>query len=130
LIQEDVKLDKPEDIHYVFSGLAPLSVRLIEMMMNLGGFNRIKEQLKLLPGNTVSPDNEADFFKETQRKKRILVYFIGGVTFAEIAALRFLNTLFPDKKFIVATTSIINGNSCMQQMRTAKDNNLDLTQLK
>ena len=100
------------------------------MMMNLGGFNRIREQLKLLPGATVSPDNEAEFFKETQRKKRILVYFIGGVTFAEIAALRFLNTLFPDKKFIVATTSIINGNLCMQQMRTAKDNNLDLMQLK
>jgi hypothetical protein len=24
-------------------------------------------------------------------KKKVLVYFIGGVTFAEIAALRFLN---------------------------------------
>ena len=124
-----MKLDKPEDIHYVFSGLAPLSVRLVEMMMNQGGFNRIREQLKLLPGAVVSPDNEAEFFKETQRQKRILVYFIGGITFAEIAALRFLNTLFPDKKFTVATTSIINGNSCMQQMRTAKDNNLDLLQL-
>ena len=59
-----------------------------------------------------------------------MVYFIGGVTFAEIAALRFLNTLMPDKKFIVATTSIISGNSCMQQMRTAKDNNLDFMTLK
>ena len=58
------------------------------------------------------------------------MYFIGGVTFAEIAAVRFLNTLFPDKKFIVATTSIINGNTCMDELRSAKDNNLDLLSLK
>jgi len=50
LIQEEVKIDKPESIHYVFAGLAPLSVRIIEMMFNAGGFNRMKEQLKLIPG--------------------------------------------------------------------------------
>ena len=107
-------MDIPENIHYVFAGLAPLSVRLIEMLISAGGFARIKDQLKLLPGAEIKPDNEAEFFKETQRKKKILVYYVGGVTFAEIAALRFLNKIFPDKKFVVATTSIINGNSCMQ----------------
>lgn len=76
------------------------------------------------------PENEAEFFRDTQKKKRILVYFVGGVTFAEVAALRFLNTLFPDKKFLVATTQIINGNLCMEQMRTAQVNNFDLTTLK
>lgn len=126
-----MKLDKPDNIHYVFfGGLAPLSVRLIEMMMNTGGYGRIRDQLRLIPGAIISPENEAEFFKETQRKKKILVYYIGGVTYAEIAALRFLNTLFPDKKFVIATTSIINGNNCMQQMRTAKENNLDLLTLK
>lgn len=38
------------------------------------------------------------------RKKRVLVYFIGGVTYGEIAAIRFLNKIFKDKKFIIATT--------------------------
>jgi hypothetical protein len=33
-----------------------------------------------------------------------LVYYIGGVTYGEIAAIRFLNKLFKDKKFIIATT--------------------------
>ena len=111
--------------------MAPLSVRLVEMMMSPEmmtpeGYAKVRDQI---PGPLLVSDKLQDFFKETQRKKRILVYFIGGVTFAEIAALRFLNTMFPDKKFIVATTSIINGNSCMQQMRTAKDTNLDLMQL-
>lgn len=49
----------------MFAGLAPLSVRLIEMLINAGGFTRIKEQLKLLPGAEIKPDNEAEFFKET-----------------------------------------------------------------
>lgn len=104
-------------------------MRLIETMINLKGFSKMTNQLKLLPGLAVFPDNEAEFFKETQKKKRILVYFVGGVTFAEVAALRFLNTLFPDKKFVVATTQIINGNLCMSQMRTANVNNLDLATL-
>jgi hypothetical protein len=38
------------------------------------------------------------------RKKRIMVYFIGGITYGEIAAIRFLNTINKDKKFIIATT--------------------------
>ena len=39
------------------------------------------------------------------KKKIILVYFIGGITFAEVAALRFLNEQ-KDAKFnlIIATT--------------------------
>ena len=59
-----MKIDKPEDIHYVFTGLAPLSVRIVEMMMNSGGFTRIKD-LTLIPGASIKPDNEAEFFKET-----------------------------------------------------------------
>ena len=45
------------------------------------------------------PDNESDFFepKNEQRsssrteKKKVLLYFVGGVTFAEIGAIRFMN---------------------------------------
>jgi len=54
---------------------------------------------------------------DQSRKKRVLVYFIGGITYGEIAALRFLNKIFKDKKFIVATTQIINGDNCVQMLR-------------
>ena len=63
------------------------------------------------------------------RAKKVLVYFLGGVTYAEIAAIRFLNSCdkFRDRvKFVIATTSIINGNKCINQMRTTQTNNLDL----
>jgi len=59
-------------------------------------------------------------------KKKVLIYFIGGVTFAEIAAIRFLNSR-PDSnvKLIIATTQIITGNKCVNQMRTGLTNLLD-----
>ena len=47
----------------------------------------------------------------------MLVYFIGGITFGEIAAIRFLNKIFKDKKLIIATTQIINGDSCIEMLR-------------
>lgn len=40
--------------------------------------------------------------------KVVLVYFIGGVTYSEIAALRFLGRK-KGYRFIIATTAIING---------------------
>lgn len=93
--------------------------------------------LKLIPGSQTCPENEHELFspqlrKGTDARKKILVYFIGGVTFAEIAAIRFLNNLFADKKlkFIIATTSIITGNRSVAQLRTAQTNKLDLQELK
>jgi hypothetical protein len=38
-------------------------------------------------------------------KKKVLVYFLGGITYAEIAAIRFLNEQkgFPFKLYIATT---------------------------
>jgi transposase-like protein len=57
------------------------------------------------------------------------VYFVGGVTYGEIAAVRFLNKLFKDKKFIIATTQIISGDACIQMLRGQINNRLNLTSI-
>lgn len=91
-----------------------------------------KLELKALPGPHEFPHNEAEFFKaagEQGRKKRILVYYIGGITYGEIAAIRFLNKIFKDKKFIIATTQIINGDSCVQMLRGQINNGLTVSSL-
>lgn len=98
------------------------------------GFSGIKKVLDLLAGNSISPkaQEEQEFFdwNTTRRTKKVLVYFLGGVTFAEIAAIRFLNKLWSGQyKFIIATSSIISSEKCMRQMRTASINNLDLMTL-
>lgn len=50
------------------------------------------------------------------KKRKILLYFLGGINYAEIAAIRFLKKLHPMYRFIIATTSIINGETALKQM--------------
>ena len=136
LINEEVKLDDPQSIHYVFGGMAPISVSLLIRMFEQRGFQAISRVLSLLPGGIINPAprDEHEFFEPStiNRVKKVLIYFLGGVTYAEVAAIRFLNThsMFSGRfKFVVATTSIISSEKCMRQMRTAAVNNLDLNSL-
>jgi len=44
----------------------------------------------------------------------VLVYYVGGVTVAELAAYRFLNQKQTQFTFMVAATSICNGNRLLR----------------
>ncbi|KAL8090386.1 vacuolar protein-sorting-associated protein 33 homolog isoform X2 [Apium graveolens] len=127
LIVEDTNTANPIDISYVFSGYAPLSVRLIDKAIR-HGWRPIKQLLKLLPGPH-SETKRSGFASNTSfdslpgaaystnkvgdgRRSLALVVFIGGVTYAEISALRFLSSQegMPHE-LIVASTNIVNGHS-------------------
>jgi len=43
LINEDVDMAKPQDVSYVFNGLAPLSVKLIELLLAEKGLAKIQK---------------------------------------------------------------------------------------
>ena len=46
-----------------------------------------------------------------------LIFFLGGVTFAEIAALRFLSQLEDGgTEYVIATTKLINGASWIESL--------------
>ena len=100
--------------------MAPISVSVLIRMFDQRGFQAIQRILNLLPGGITMPGarDEAEFFESnTLRTKKILVYFLGGVTYAEVAAIRFLNThaVFGGRyKFVIATTSIICSEKCMK----------------
>jgi hypothetical protein len=119
----------PRDISYVYNGFSPISVRLIELFLEMQGLNALHQKgLLKLVGLTEDKikiaAGEAKFFnppasqpgRPAFKKKKILIYFIGGITFAEMAAIRFLQNLYPKYKFIIATTSIINGESALAQL--------------
>ncbi|XP_056683837.1 vacuolar protein-sorting-associated protein 33 homolog isoform X2 [Spinacia oleracea] len=107
LVVEDTDTANPNDISYVFSGYAPLSVRLIQQAIR-SGWRPIEEILKLLPGPHFETKRgglsrasslesltggSANVDKAASgRRSVVLVVFIGGVTFAEISALRFLSS--------------------------------------
>ncbi|OIT26365.1 PREDICTED: vacuolar protein-sorting-associated protein 33 homolog [Nicotiana attenuata] len=127
LIVEDIDTANPNDISYVFSGYAPLSIRLVQHAIR-SGWRPIEEILKLLPGphsdikrggfssspslDTLNGSLHGSDKVVDGRRSLVLVVFIGGVTSAEISALRFLSGqegMAYD--IIVATTNIINGST-------------------
>ncbi|XP_008837554.1 vacuolar protein sorting-associated protein 33A [Nannospalax galili] len=120
LWMDDVNEQNPTDISYVYSGYAPLSVRLAQLLSR-PGWRSIEEVLRILPG---------PHFEERQplptglQKKRqpgenrvTLIFFLGGVTFAEIAALRFLSQLEDGgTEYVIATTKLMNGTSWIEAL--------------
>ncbi|KAJ6983413.1 hypothetical protein NC653_026272 [Populus alba x Populus x berolinensis] len=127
LVVEDTDTANPNDIAYVFSGYAPLSIRLVQQAVR-SGWRPMEEILKLLPGphsetkrggfssspsfDTLHGASAAVDRVADGRRSLVLVVFIGGVTFAEISALRFLSaqeTMAYD--LIIGTTKIVSGNT-------------------
>jgi len=57
--------------------------------------------------------------------KTVFVFFVGGVTFAEIAALRFINKQLEAagerKRLVVCTTSMLSGRSIMEGVLEKKN---------
>jgi len=49
-------------------------------------------------------------------KKVVLVFFIGGCTFTEISAIRFLSKKSEEYNYVVGTTKLINGNTLIESL--------------
>ena len=130
LINSEVSSVDPDDIAYVSSGYAPLTVRLVQALVS----GKSREAMKELPGKLVAVSQGEvplkysasldknlswnilpDTVKTEKKKPVLLVLYVGGVTFMEIAALRFLSKRpnFP-YEIICCTTKIFNGTSCLQ----------------
>lgn len=163
---DDVQETEPDDIAYVFSGYAPLSVRLVQCVLQKQflqtfppgaaatsssiaksalsltpaaatatpaapastpaanptstGWKPFEDTLSRIRGATVDitqsgRDAAASQARKTLRANRegpkiSLVFFLGGVTFAEIAALRFVGgKLGEGRGVVIATTGIVGG---------------------
>ncbi|QHO00944.1 uncharacterized protein DS421_13g410710 [Arachis hypogaea] len=130
LVVEDTDTANPNDISYVFSGYAPFSIRLIQHAIR-SGWRPVEEILKLLPGphletkrgafsNSPSFDSLSGVSTGIAkvpdgRRALVLVVFVGGVTFAEISALRFLcSQEGMAYDLIIATTKIVNGQTLVE----------------
>ncbi|KAM4707633.1 vacuolar protein sorting-associated protein 33A [Discoglossus pictus] len=120
LWMDDVNEQNPTDISYVYSGYAPLSVRLAQVLVR-PGWRSIEEVLKILPGPQFEERQSlpAGLLKKRQQgeNKVMLIFFLGGVTYAEIAALRFLSQMEDSgTEYIIATTKLINGTTWIKSL--------------
>ncbi|RDA85860.1 hypothetical protein CP532_4910 [Ophiocordyceps camponoti-leonardi (nom. inval.)] len=144
LIVDEVQEDNPNDIAYVYSGYAPLSIRLVQCVLqkqqllsmtkgNNGpsaagagaatqGWHGFDEALKNVRGPTFYETQKGEdkavkaraLLAGSGQKQTVFVVLVGGITFTEIAALRFLAKQEEDRRnIVICTTSIISGNRMM-----------------
>ena len=139
-----INLIDPQDINYIYYQYAPLSIRLIqkivfpttmnltETMNLLPGATFIDTQQvpmelkrhRMDSTTSVNSLNKSTKVQQQQQQQQssqqktesraTMVVFIGGITYGEIAALRFLSDQNHD--FIIATTHFINGTNLMKSL--------------
>ncbi|XP_045545382.1 vacuolar protein sorting-associated protein 33B isoform X1 [Salmo salar] len=116
---EEYDLRVPRDMAYIFSGAyIPLSCKLIEQVLERDGWTGLEEVTRMLNGHefaVTAGSNGSDARVKTDSQRIILVMFLGGCTFSEISALRFLGRE-KGLKFIVVTTAITNSTRLLESM--------------
>ncbi|XP_024118972.1 vacuolar protein sorting-associated protein 33B [Oryzias melastigma] len=113
---EEYDLRVPKDMAYIFSGAyVPLSCKLIEQVLERDGWVGLEEVTRLLNGHefAVTGGSRAEASSDAQRL--VLVMFLGGCTFSEISALRFLGRA-KGYKFIVVTTAVTNSSRLLEAL--------------
>ncbi|XP_002061201.3 vacuolar protein sorting-associated protein 33A [Drosophila willistoni] len=141
-VDDNVEVN-PKDISYVHSFYAPLTARLVEHSLKPLGWQSLKSQINNLPGPTFE-DFQAPLIGISGRPNEgpigsaggaigsgsggsggsllhvprvVLVCFVGGCTFAEIAALRFLAAQEDNNvEFVIATTKVINKHTFLDSL--------------
>lgn len=155
LIVEEVNEQDPNDIAYVYSGYAPLSVRLVQCVIqkqylysitkagpsNPGaigggggggggssaaahGWHGFEDALKSVRGETFNRVQKGDQEQASKARhmlsgagagKTVVIMFLGGISFTEIAALRFVARREEGvRRLLVCTTDVVSGNGMME----------------
>lgn len=115
---EEYDLRVPRDMAYIFSGAyVPLSCKLVEQVLERDGWTGMEEVTRLLNGHefAVTGSSGADARTQGDARRVVLVMFLGGCTFSEISALRFLGRE-KGYKFIVVTTAITNSSRLIESL--------------
>uniref|UniRef100_A0A3P8XCB1 VPS33B late endosome and lysosome associated n=1 Tax=Esox lucius TaxID=8010 RepID=A0A3P8XCB1_ESOLU len=115
---EEYDLRVPRDMAYIFSGAyIPLSCKLIEQVLERDGWTGLEEVTRMINGHEFAVTGETckGDHAEQFSARIILVMFLGGCTYSEISALRFLGKE-KGYKFVVVTTAITNSARVLESM--------------
>ncbi|KFX95443.1 hypothetical protein O988_05784, partial [Pseudogymnoascus sp. VKM F-3808] len=151
LIVDEVNEQDPNDIAYVYSGYAPLSVRLVQCILqkqyllsftrgsaapgnanaNAGGgggqgWRGFDEAVKHARGATFDEIQKGEdkavkarsLLTNSGEKKTVIIVFLGGITYTEIAALRFIA-----KKEEAENTDLVLGLEDIYRLATSRPPN-------
>ncbi|KAL8734158.1 MAG: hypothetical protein Q9166_001643 [cf. Caloplaca sp. 2 TL-2023] len=139
LIVDEVNEQDPNDIAYVYSGYAPLSVRLVQAIIQkqhlltltrgpsasdtasspsaATGWQGFEDILKNIKGETFNKIQKGDeaavkarhMLTGSGKEKTVVVMLLGGITRTEIAALRFVAKGLEGRKRMVVCTTGVIG---------------------
>ena len=146
LIVDEYNEQDPGDVAYVYSGYAPLTIRIVQCILQKQylqtlhksplpltpastGWTGFEDILKSAKGPTFNIVQKPTDEKAAKAKaalagpggwKTIFLMFVGGITFAEIAALRFVRRKLEEagqrKRLVICTTGIVSGRSVMESV--------------
>lgn len=117
--EEQFESKEQKDISYIYNGFCPVLLKITERMVEKGWGN-IKDILKELSLEYDYPNDESEIISNKSEKQFILLIFIGGITYGELAGIRYLNSKLRNKKFIIITTNMINSKKIFDQMKKGK----------
>ncbi|XP_025896439.1 vacuolar protein sorting-associated protein 33B [Nothoprocta perdicaria] len=120
-VDGEYDLKMPRDMGYVFSGAyVPLSCKIIEQVLERRSWQGLEEVVRLLNGTEFCiADSGAEDGAAGDAQRVVLAVFLGGCSFSEMAALRFLGKE-KGYKFIFLTTAITNSARMMEAMIETK----------
>ncbi|EDV26970.1 uncharacterized protein TRIADDRAFT_54442 [Trichoplax adhaerens] len=105
----EVDLSKPKSMAYIHGGqYAPMSCKLIEHVLTFPNSFRDDDDIGKILNCDCSCIINASTISANRQTPIVMVYFIGGCTYSEIAALRFLGKQL-NTEFLIATTSVTNS---------------------
>lgn len=124
-ILDDDDTENPKDIQFMFpyTGYAPMSVRRIQDTLGmkyktsaLSGLasGSSSSSASIVSAASGASGNSNGSSNQVAMRTHVLVYYIGGVTVAELAAYRYLNQTQSQFEFFVAATSICNGQRLLR----------------
>ena len=110
----------PKDMSYVYGGAyKPLSCAAVEHVVKTRSWKGLDDIVRSWTGPVFTHSQPTSLRRETvvasQAQKVVLVYFIGGCTFSEINALRFLGEK-TKTHYVIATTNIISPNRLIESV--------------
>ena len=120
MTEEESDSKEQKDASYTYNGFCPIIIRLLEKL-DEKGWGNIKDILKELPGGDYYiPPEEAEVISPKTDNQFILLVFVGGITYGELAGIRFLNKKMRNKKFIILTTNMINRKKMINSLKQGK----------
>ncbi|KRX00184.1 Sec1-like protein [Pseudocohnilembus persalinus] len=125
LLDPEVDINNPQDTSYVFGGFSPLIARLVEQILKTNSWKDIKENLNLIPGQSSYPEKYKSLSSNKTAKNAIFLFVIGGITYSEIAAIRYLSQKY-GREIIIGTTQILNFKKIYQQIYKGQQENSEI----